>query len=174
MGDDALRFALLCAAPRMLETDRLLCEAKDTTAVLFPSATFEDGWRYAALLDLGEQIKKDHPALYILILDDWRAEYARMTVVFSLHAGTMTSDGAIRYLAESLSMPREAAEREVIAASVSPAVAYPAISMIQIENMLRNISYVFGSGKPREELTKLLRRSRDIPLSMITSKTQSD
>ncbi|MGD1048361.1 MAG: DUF885 family protein [Candidatus Krumholzibacteriaceae bacterium] len=174
MGDDALRFALLCAAPRMLETDRLLCEAKDTTAALFPSATFEDGWRYAALLDLGEQIKKDDPGLYILILDDWRTQYARMTVVFSLHAGTMTSDGAIRYLTESLNMPREAAEREVVAASVSPAVAYPAISMIQIENMLRNISYVFGSGKPHEELRKLLRRSRDIPLSMITPKTQSD
>ncbi|HEY5133904.1 MAG TPA: DUF885 family protein [Candidatus Krumholzibacteriaceae bacterium] len=174
IGDDALRFALLCAAPRMLETDRLRCEAKDTTAVLFSSATFEDGWRYVALLDLGPQIKKDNPELYILVLDDWRAEYARMVVVFSLHAGTMTSDGAIRYLMESLNMSRETAEREVIAASVSPAVAYPAISMIMIEDMLKNISYVFGSGKPHEELTKLLRRSRDIPLSMITPKTQSD
>ena len=174
IGDDALRFALLCAAPRMLETDRLSCEAKDTTAVLFSSATFEDGWRYVALLELGIQIKKDNPALYILVLDDWRAEYARMVVVFSLHAGTMTSDGAIRYLMESLNMHREAAEREVIAASVSPAVAYPAISMILIDDMLRNVSYVFGSGKPQEELTKLLRRSRDVPLSMITPKTRSD
>ena len=174
IGDDALRFALLCAAPRILETDRHRCEARDTAAVLFSSETFEDGWRYASILELEPQIKTDDPGLYILVLDDWRAEYARMVVVFSLHAGTMTSDGAIQYLSESLNMPREAAQRDVIAASISPVVAYPAISMIQIEDMLRNISYVFGSGKPREELLKLLRRSHDIPLSMITPKTQSD
>jgi hypothetical protein len=174
LSGDALRFALLCAAPRMSEPYRLRCEARDSIAAVFPSATFEEGWRYLALQELVRDLKKNDPKLYLLVLDDWTRKYARMTVVLTLHAGTRTSDGATQYLVESLGLPREEAEREVLAASTSPAIAYPAISMILVEDMLKNISFIFGSGKPQQELAKLLREWRDLPLSMIVPKTQSD
>jgi hypothetical protein len=171
--DDVLRFTLLCAAPRMLEAERLRCEARDTAAAVFSSVTFEEGWRYLALQELVPDIKKNAPDLYVLVLDDWIRKYARMIVVFSLHSGTMTSESAIGYLVESQHISRDEAEREVLAASISPAVAYQAISMILIEDMIKNVSYVFGYGKPQQELVKFLRESRDLPLSMIVPKTRS-
>jgi len=174
MSDDALRFALIRAAPRMSEPDRLRCEARDSIAAVFSSATFEEGWRYLALQELIRDVKKNDSELYLLVLDDWMRKYARMTVVLTLHAGTKTSDGATQYLVESLGIPREEAAREVLAASTSPAIAYPAISMILVEDMLKNVSFIFGYGKPQQELAKLLREWRDLPLSMIAPKTQSD
>jgi len=174
LSDEALRFALLCAAPRMSEPYRLRCEARDSIAAVFPSATFEEGWRYLALQELARDLKKNDPELYMLVLDDWTRKYARMTVVLTLHAGTKTSDGATQYLVESLGLPREEAAREVLAASTSPAIAYPAISMILVEDMLKNVSFIFGSGKPQQELARLLREWRDLPLSMIVPKTRSD
>ncbi|MDD4857995.1 MAG: hypothetical protein PHD74_07795, partial [Candidatus Krumholzibacteria bacterium] len=102
MQDDAVRFALLCAAPRLLDADRSRCEAKDSTAAVFSSATFDEGWRYLAVQELVPDIKKNDPDLFVLILNDWIRNYARMIVVFSLHSGTMTSESAIGYLVESL------------------------------------------------------------------------
>jgi hypothetical protein len=172
--DDALRFALLCAIPRMLDPDRLRCAAKDTVSAVFSSATFEDGWRYLVMLELAQNMKKDDPGLYLLVLEDWLRHYARLIVVLSLHAGTMTSDAATHYLVETLALERGEAAREVLAASVSPTLAYTAVSMILIDEMLKNVSYVFGYEKPHQELAKILLASRDIPLSMIVPKTQQD
>jgi|WetSurMetagenome_2_1015567.scaffolds.fasta_scaffold63378_2 hypothetical protein len=173
-GDAALRFALLCAAPRMLDPERIRCAARDTVSAVFSSATFEAGWRYLVLQELAPDMKKDDPGLYLLVLGDWLREYARLTVVLSLHAGTMTSDAAAQYLVETLALEPGEATREVLAASVSPALAYPAISMILVDQMLKNVSYAFGYGKPQQELAKILLASREIPLSMIVPKTIKD
>ena len=173
-NDDALRFALLRAAPRMLDPDRLRCAARDTVSAVFSSATFDEGWRYLAMQELAQDIKKDDPELYLLVLEDWQGQYARLIVVLALHAGTMTSDAATQYLVETLTLARGEAAREVLAASVSPALAYPALSMILVDEMIKNVSYVFGYDKPQQELAKMLLASRDIPLSMIVPKTQQD
>jgi hypothetical protein len=173
-GDDALRFALLPAIPRMLEPDKLRCAARDTVSAVFSSATFDEGWRYLVLQELTKSIKKDDPGLYTLVLDDWLKQYARLIVVLALHAGTMTSDAAERYLVETLALAPDEAAREVLDASLSPALAYPGASMILIDEMIKNVSYVFGYDKPQEELEKILIASRDIPLPMIVPKTRSD
>jgi hypothetical protein len=173
-SEEALRFALLAALPRTLDPERLRCAARDTVSTIFASATFEAGWRYLSLLELSPNIKKSDPALYSLILEDRMRQYALLIVVLSLHAGTMTSDAAAGYLVETLAIERGAAEREVLAASVSPSLAYPAISMILVDEMIKNVSYVFGYSKPQEELAKMLLASRDLPLPMITPKTRED
>jgi hypothetical protein len=173
-SDEALRIALLPAVPRMLDPDGLRCAARDTVAAVFSSATFEDGWRYLVTQELVPDIKRDDPGLYLLVLEDWLKQYARLIVVLDLHAGTMTSDDATQYLVKTLNIERGDASREVLAASVSPALAYPAISMILVDEMIRNVSYVFGYDKPQQELAKMLLASRDIPLSMILPKTQQD
>jgi len=173
-SDEALRFALIRAAARMLDPDRLRCETRDTVSAVFSSATFEEGWRYLVTLELAQDIKKDDPGLYLLVLDDWLGQYARLIVVLALHAGTMTSDAAAQYLVETLNLDRGEAAREVLAASVSPALAYPAVSMILVDEMIKNVSYVFGYDKPQQELAKILLASRDVPLSMIIPKTQQD
>jgi hypothetical protein len=173
-GDDALRFALLRAVPRMLDPDTLRCAARDTVSAVFSSATFEEGWRYLVMQELAQDIKKDDPELYLLVLEDWLGQYARLIVVLALHAGTMTSDTATQYLVETLTLERGEAAREVLAVSVSPALAYPAVSMILVDEMIKNVSYVFGYDKPQQELAKMLLASRDIPLSMIAPKTQQD
>jgi hypothetical protein len=86
----------------------------------------------------------------------------------------MTSEGAQRYLVESAGLSPEAAARDALAASVSPEAAYAGISMLLVEEMTRNVSYVFGYGKPEYELIKLLRQWPDLPIPMITPKTQTD
>ena len=96
------------------------------------------------LQELAQGLKKNNPELYLLVLEGWTRDFARMVVVLALHAGTKTSDDAARYLVDTLGVPREEASREVLEASVSPAIAYPAISMILVEDMLKNVSYVFG------------------------------
>lgn len=173
-SDAALRFALLGAAPRMLEPDLLRCASRDTVAAIFASATFEAGWRYLAVLEISAEIKKRDAELYNLILEDQLRQYARLIVVLSLHAGTMTSEAAAGYLAATLGIERAEAEREVLAASVSPSIAYPAISMILVDEMIKNVAYVFGYAKPQEELAKMLIGSRDIPLPTILPRTRED
>jgi hypothetical protein len=173
-SDAALRFALLRAAPRMLDPDKLRCAAKDTVSAVFSSATFEEGWRCLVVQELAQDIKKDDPELYLLVLEDWLRQYARLIVVLALHAGTMTSDAATQYLVETLTLEPGEAAREVLAASVSPALAYPALSMILVDEMIKNVSYVFGYDKPQQELARILLASRDIPLSLIVPKTQQD
>ena len=173
-NDAALRFALLCAVPRMLDPDELRCAAKDTVSAVFSSATFREGWRYLVFQELSQEIKKNDPELYLLVLDDWLKQYARLIVVLALHAGTMTSEAATQYLVDTLALDRGAAAREVLAASVSPDIAYPAISMILVDEMIKNVSYVFGYDKPQQELAKILLASRDVPLSMILPRTRQD
>jgi hypothetical protein len=173
-SEPALRFALLGAVPRMLEPERLRCEARDTVSTIFASATFEAGWRYLAVLELSAEVKKSDAALYNLILEDQLRQYARLIVVLSLHAGTMTSEAAAGYLVSTLSLERGEAEREVLAASVSPSLAYPAISMMLVDEMIKNVSYVFGYAKPQAELAKMLLASRDLPLPMILPKTREN
>ena len=173
-SDTALRFTLLRAAPRMLDPDKLRCAAGDTVSAVFSSATFEEGWRYLVVQELAQEIKKNDPELYLLVLEDWLRQYARLIVVLALHAGTMTSDAATQYLVETLTLERGEAAREVLAASVSPTLAYTAISMILVDEMLKNVAYVFGYDKPQQELAKMLLASRAIPLSMIVPKTMQD
>jgi hypothetical protein len=173
-SEEALRFALFGAVPRMIEPALRRCEARDTVSTIFESATFEAGWRYLTFLQLSTDIKKRDPALLNLILEDQRRQYARLVVVLSLHAGTMTSDAATGYLVSTLTLERGEAEREVLAASVSPSLAYPAISMILVDEMIKNVSYVFGYAKPQAELAKMLLASRDLPLPLILPKTRED
>ncbi len=173
-SEEALRFSLFGAVPRMIEPELRRCEAGDTVSTIFASATFDAGWRYLSVLQLSTDIKKRDPALFNLILEDQRRQYARLVVVLSLHAGTMTSDAAARYLVSTLALESGEAEREVLAASVSPSLAYPAISMILVDEMIKNVSYVFGYAKPQAELAKMLLASRDLPLPMILPKTRED
>ena len=173
-SDAALRFALLRAAPRMLDPDKLRCAARDTVSAVFSSATFEEGWRYLTVQELAQDIKKNDPELYLLVLKDWLTQYARLIVVLTLHAGTMTSDAATQYLVETLTLEHDEAAREVLAATVSPTLAYTAVSMILVDEMIKNVAYVFGYDKPQQELAKMLLVSRDIPLAMIVPKTTQD
>jgi hypothetical protein len=169
-----LALALLPATALFSEPQRARCEAADTAAAVFSSTTYDEGWRYLALQEIAPELKKSDPELYALVLDAWIAEYARMAVVFSLHAGTMTSEGAAQYFAGETGCSAEEAAREVLTASVSPEIAYAGVSMILVDEMTRNVSYVFGYGKPQEELLKLLRQWRDLPLPLIVPRTRSD
>ncbi len=173
-ADDAeLSFRLFSTAPEILELGEVRCQKKDTLAVLFSSETFEEGWRYLSLLERMRDIKKNNPALHTILMDERVKQLARMIVVFRLHTGVSTSEEAVRYLAETIGMKRDVASREVLLASVAPSVAYPGISMILIEEMLRNAAYVYGYANPTRDLKKLLLESRDVPLALILPKTKS-
>jgi len=172
--DEAMRSDLLCTAPAIVELDALRCRERDSIGAVFASETFAEGWRYLAIAELTRDVAKNDPALHIRLMDDCVRQFARMIVVFGLHAGTLTSEGARRYLIDTAGMTGAEAEREILFASLSPSRAYPAIAMILTEQMLKNISFGSGIDDPHRELARILRESRDIPLSLIVPKTASD
>ena len=173
-GDTELKFQLLCAAPEIRAPDDIRCEKHDSLGALFASETFTEGWRYLALLERARDMRKSDPALYARVLNDRMKKLARMIVVFRLHAGVLTSDEAVRYLVETLGMDRDAATREVLQASVAPSVAWPGISIVLIEEMLKRAAYADGHSEPNRDLAKLLLASRDLPLALILPRIKSD
>lgn len=173
-GDTELKFQLLCAAPEIRAPDDIRCEKHDSLGTLFASETFTEGWRYLALLERARDMRKSDPALYARVLNDRMKKLARMVVVFRLHAGVLTSDEAVRYLVETLGMDRDAATREVLQASVAPSVAWPGISIVLIEEMLKRAAYADGRSEPNRDLAKLLLASRDLPLALILPRIKSD
>lgn len=173
-GDAELKFQLLRAAPEILELDQIRCERKDSLGALFASETFTEGYRYLALLERAHDIRKSDPALYALLLNDRMRRLARMIVVFRLHAGVLTSDEAARYLVETIGLDSDAATHEVLLASAAPAVAWPGISMVLIEEMLKRAAYARGYSEPNRDLAKLLLASRDVPLALILPRIKYD
>jgi hypothetical protein len=173
-GDTELMFRILCAAPGMFTPAEARCAARDSIGALFTSETFAEGWRYLALLGLRDDIRKNAPELTARITDDRIAKLARMIIVFRLHAGTWTSDEAARYLVETVGMEREPAAREVLLASTAPEIAWPGISMVLIDEMLKRGGYSPGFSEPNRDLTKLLLASRDLPLALILPRMRDD
>jgi hypothetical protein len=174
VGDAELSLLLFGGAPEVLEPDRIRCERRDTLAVLFSSETYTLGWRYLALLQRARELRVKNLDLYLLILEDRQIRLARTVIVFRLHSGSLTMDEATRYLVETMGLDPDAATREVLAASLSPSVAWPGISMILIEQMLKNTASVLGFSEPDRVLGNLLLEWRDLPLPLIIPKTKPD
>ena len=97
LDDGALRYALLAAAPALLEADRLVCESADTVAVVFASETWREGLAHLALADIAENLRKNDPELYLRLIDDWTLRLARTVVVLRIHTGTLTTERAAGY-----------------------------------------------------------------------------
>jgi hypothetical protein len=166
-GRDALRYALLAAAPAFLEPDRILCEAADTVAAVFASETWRAGLTHLARLAIAEDAQRNDPALYVRFIDTEIRHLARTIIVIRLHAGTLTTEGAESYLVETARLNREDASREVLDASVSPGLAWPGIASILVERMVDRIAEPSGSRKPRAEARRLLEKERGLPLALI-------
>jgi hypothetical protein len=170
VGPEALRYALLAAAPRLLDADRLLCEAEDTVAAVFASETWREGMRHLALIDIADALRKEDPELYLRLIDDWTLRLARAIVVLRIHAGTLTTENAAGYFAETALIERHEAEREALVASISPSVAWSGISLILVERMLDRMAEPGGAGNPRREVRALLAQSPGLPLPVIERK----
>ena len=174
LDDDHLRLALLRTLPEALETDAARCAERDTVRAIFSSEVFREAWFYVGSRDRTANLKTADPTLNILLLEDEIRALALMVVVFRIHGGAMTSEEGTQYLAQSAGMSRAEASKEVLAASVSPGLAYRGIAMVLVENLLETISYVSGIQKPEQQLRKLLLENRDLPLPLIEKKIEKD
>lgn len=169
-GAEELRSELLEAAPALLEADRILCETVDTVAVVFASETWREGLIHLSRLAVADELRTHDLELYARFIDGEIRRLARAIIVLRLHAGALTTEGAASYLVETALISREEAAREVFDASVSPAIAWPGISLILVERMIDRIAEPGGSTKPREETRKNLIQSRGLPLVLIEQK----
>ncbi len=163
----ALRYAMLAVSPRLLDADRLVCEAADTVAAVFASETWREGMRHLALIDIADELRTNDPELYLRLLDDWSLRLARTVIVLRIHAGTLTGENAARYVAETALIERKEAEREALAASLSPSAAWSGISLLLVERLLDRMAEPGAAGNPRRETRALLGRSPGLPLSII-------
>ncbi len=174
LADDELRLELLRALPGVLETDAERCAEKDTVRAIFSSTIFREGWFYLGTRARTANLKTADPALSLLLLDDQIRALALTVVVFQIQGGAMTSEEGADYLVQSGGMTREEASRDVLAASVSPGLAYRGIAIVLVENLMETISYVSGIQKPEQEMRKLLLENRDLPLPLIEKKVEKD
>lgn len=174
LGEDRLRARLLLASPAALEAALRTCETRDTVAILFASETFREGYRYFATHPAVERMRREDPSAYVRVLEAWTLDLARVIVVIRLHSGTLTAEAASRYIAETAGIGEEEARREVLAATASPSLALPGIAMMTIDRMLERLSQPSGNGKPQDEMRKLLRQSRGLPLPLIEEKIRKN
>jgi hypothetical protein len=174
LDDDELRLALLRALPGALEPDADRCAEKDTVRAIFSSGVFREAWFYLGERDRTANMKTADPILNMRLLDDEIRALAIMVVVFRIHGGAMTSQEGADYLAQSAGMSGEEASKEVLAASISPGLAYRGIAMVLVENMMETISYVNGIQRPEQQMKKLLLENRDLPLPLIEKKIEKD
>lgn len=174
LGEERLRVRMLDAAPAALESPMRICEARDTIALLFESETFREGYRYFAIRPAVEWLRREDPSTYARVLDGWILDLARVIVVIRLHSGTLTAEAASRYLVETAGIPASEADREVLAATASPSLALAGIAMMTVDRMIERLSQPSGAAKPQEELRKLFRQSRGLPLRLIEEKIRRD
>jgi hypothetical protein len=174
LDDDELRLLLLRALPGVLEPDADRCASRDTLRAIFSSEVYREAWFYLAARDRTANLKAPDPALDILLLDDEIRALALMVVVFRFHGGALTSEEAADYLVLSAGMTRDEAERSVLAASVSPGLAYRGIAMVLMESLTETILYVSGTQRPEQQLRALLLEHRDLPIPFIEKMIQKD
>jgi len=161
---------LLRAAPAALEMDSLLSASRDTIRTVFASETFREGWFYVAMRGRTAGLRAADPRLAAAMQREEVLALARTVVVFRLHAGSMTSDGAASYLVQAAELSPDDAAREVLAASVSPSIAYRGIAMVLIDGLSETMSYMDGLEKEERSIESLLRANPGLPLPIIEDK----
>ncbi len=174
LADVEILYHLLKESSPIRRVDLMLCENIDTVAVLFASKTYRQGWMFFQIEDLLTSFPEEKLELELLLLDEKVRALVRTVTVMKLHAGILTTEAAVDYISEVAGLSKEEAESDVVLASASPSIAYPGISLILLEEMVKKVSYSKGIRNPRREARQLLYTNHHLPLSVILDMIQVD
>jgi hypothetical protein len=147
--------------------ERRLCIEGDTTRTLLGSDLYTHIVRFLEIDMLVDAFPDERPWLRIMLTREKIRAFARMTVLFEIHAGTMTTEAAIDYLRNTADMSAEEAASNVMAATYAPATAHPGIALLYIDRMIKKTAEKRDSTPPGRRVLQTLREHNYLPPAMV-------
>jgi len=161
---------LLYHALRALSTrreERRLCTGADSVRTLLGSDLYTHIVRFLEIEDLIESFPAERTSLRIMLVGEKMRALARMTVLFEIHAGTMTTKTAIDYLREKVALGEDEAAAEVMAATYAPATAHPGIALLYIDRMIKKAAEKRDSTGPEKRVRRVLEEHYYLPPTVV-------
>ncbi len=165
-GESLLYEALGALAAR--HEARRLCTEGDSVRTLFGSDLYIHMIRFLEIDGLIDAFPADRIPLRIRLTKEKIRALARMSVLFELHAGTMTTDAAIDYLRDRAGMSAEESSRDVMTATYAPAAAYDGIVLLYIERMIKKAAERRDSTPPKKRVLQVLREHHYLSPAAVT------
>jgi hypothetical protein len=137
--------------------ERRLCVEGDSVRTLLGSDLYIHVIRYLEIEDLIDAFPADRFSLRIELMEEKMRALARMSVLFELHAGTMTTDAAIEFLRDRTGISAEEAYRDIMTATYAPAAAYEGIALLYIDRMIKKAAERRDSTSPKRRVLQVLR-----------------
>jgi hypothetical protein len=128
----------------------MLCRVPDTVRAIFPSEIYAWVVRFIEIENLIDLFPPERPALRESLLEEKIRALALTIVVLKLHAGTFTTESAALYLMNTVGLNADEAARNVATATYAPTIAYPGISILEIDR-LRKRATVRGQAVRTED-----------------------
>jgi hypothetical protein len=169
---DAL-FDLLLSSSVMVRPWKDLCKNRELLRTIFSSETFYYGWKSLNMEKLINIFHAEKKGLEKLDARDRTLALARLILVIRLQSGIFTFESAAEYLRNIGIVTESEIEKEVLAASSSPARALEGISLVLIEQIVKDLSRAKGDRIPNRRARKLLMENKAIPLTLIQMKIPS-
>ncbi len=150
-----------------MSAERRLCVEGDTTRTLLGSDIYPQIVGFLEIDALVDAFPDERHRLRIMLVEEKILALARMTVLFEIHAGTMTTGAAIDYLSKTAETSEEDAASMVTAATYAPSTADPGIALIYLERMIRKAAEKRDSTPPARRVLQTLREHDYLPPTMI-------
>jgi hypothetical protein len=157
---------LLYHALRALSTrreERRLCTEADSVRALLGSELYTQIVRFLEIDDLIDEFPAERPSLRIMLVREKIRALARMTVLFEIHAGTMTTGAAIDYLEKTAALGAEEAAAAVMAATYAPATAHTGIALLYLDRMIKKAAEKRDSTGPEKRVLRVLEERYYLP-----------
>ncbi|MCK4349512.1 MAG: hypothetical protein KAX13_01570, partial [Candidatus Krumholzibacteria bacterium] len=116
----------------------MLCQGTDTVRAIFPSEIYAGVVRFIEIEKLIDLFPTEKPALLKSLLKEKIRALALTIVVLKLHAGTLTTESAALYLEETAGLSADEAAGNVLTATYAPTIAYPGISILEIDRLRKH------------------------------------
>ncbi len=142
----------------------MLCQGMDTVRAIFPSRIYAEVVRYIEVERLIDLFPSQRPALKAQLLEEKMRALALTVVVLRLHAGSLTKESAEAYLEETVGITAGEAARHVTAATYAPAIAYPGLSILEIEKLRKSATVRSQAVRTDERLRGILMELYFMPI----------
>lgn len=142
----------------------MLCQGMDTVRAIFPSRIYAEVVRYLEVERLIDLFPSQRPALKAQLLEEKMRALALTVVVLRLHAGSLTKESAEAYLEETVGITAGEAARHVTAATYAPAIAYPGLSILEIEKLRKSATVRSQAVRTDERLRGILMELYFMPI----------
>ena len=158
-------YSLLALSTRASE--RRLCTEVDSVRTLLGSELYTHIVRFLEVEDLIDAFPDKRYSLRIMLVREKILALARMTVLFEIHAGTMTTETAIDYLMEKVALDLEEATAEVMTATYAPATAHPGIALLYLDRMIKKAAGKRHSTGPEVRVRQALEEHYYLPPTVV-------